>query len=270
VLVTLQGDDIFLNALPEGDRNKCVELIRANCADAAGFICTSTYYADFMAGYLGLPREKMHVVYPGLNLAGHGGSRPARTAHPLTIGYFARICYEKGFHNIVDAFIQLRRTPGAPHAKLKASGWLGENHRSYFEEQVKKLCAAGFAADFEHIECPTHQDKVQFLRSIDVLSVPTTYHEPKGLYILEALANGVPVVQPRHGSFPELIEATAGGLLVKPNDTQALAAELQRMLEDHELRDRCGRTGEAAVRERFTAELMAKETAALLERFVGK
>jgi glycosyltransferase involved in cell wall biosynthesis len=269
ILVTLQGDDIFLDALPESDRKKCFELIRANCAHAAGFICTSLYYADFMASYLGLPREKMHVVYPGLNLTGHGGSRAARTVLPLTIGYFARICKDKGFHNIVDAFIQLRRTPGAPVAKLKASGWLGENHRPFFEEQVKKLSAAGLVSDFEHVECPTHEDKVQFLRSIDVFSVPSKYHEPKGLYILEALANGVPVVQPRHGSFPELIDATAGGVLVKPNDTQALAAGLRMMLEDHELRDRCGRAGEAAVRKRFTAEIMAKETAALLERIVG-
>ncbi len=267
VLVTLQGDDIFLEALPAADRQACFELIRANCADAAGFICTSRYYADFMAGYLGLPREKMHVIYPGLNLAGHSGPRPVRTEEPLTIGYFARICPEKGFHNIVDAFIHLRRLPDAPAAKLKASGWLGENHQAFFDEQVKKLSAAGLAGDFEHVECPTHTDKVRFLQSIDVLSVPTTYHEPKGLYILEAWANGVPVVQPGHGSFPELIVATGGGVVVQPNDPAALATTLRRMLEDHELRNRCGRAGEAAVRERFTAEAMAKETISLLERY---
>jgi glycosyltransferase involved in cell wall biosynthesis len=266
VLVTLQGDDIFLDALPEADRRECAELIRTNCADAAGFICTSRSYADSMASYLGLPREKMHVVYPGINLAGHG-ARPPRPEHPLTLGYFARICPEKGFHNLVDAFIHLRRTSGVPAVKLKASGWLGENQRAFFAEQVKKLSASGLAADFEHAESPGHNDKVRFLQSIDVLSVPTTYREPKGLYILEAWANAVPVVQPRHGAFPELIESTGGGLLVEPNDPAALAAGLRRMLEDRELRDRCGRAGEVAVRERFTAQVMAKETAAVLERY---
>jgi glycosyltransferase involved in cell wall biosynthesis len=291
VYVTLQGDDIFLEALPEANRRACFNLIRANCTDVAGFICTSRYYAEFMASYLGLPREKMHVILPGINLAGHGRPDPpspfsakeggetvaplplgeglGRSLHfsrPLTVGYFARICPEKGFHHIVDAFIQLRKTPGTPPVKLKASGWLGENNRAFYEEQVKKIAAAGLTDHFEHRECLTHDDKVKFLRSIDVFSVPTTYHEPKGLYLLEAWANGVPVVQPRHGSFPELVEATGGGLLVDPDNPAALAAGLRQMLEDHELRDRCGRAGEAAVRERFTAEAMAKETAALLAR----
>jgi glycosyltransferase involved in cell wall biosynthesis len=268
VFVTLQGDDIFLDALPETDRQRSIELIRANCASVAGFICTSRYYADYMAGYLGLPREKMHVVYPGINLAGHGGARQARTETPLTIGYFARVCPEKGFHNLVDAFIHLRQAPGAPAAKLKASGWLGANNRAFFDEKVAQLVAAGLGADFEHVDSPTHADKVRFLQSIDVFSVPTVYREPKGLYVLEAWANGVPVVQPRHGSFPELIEMTNGGLLVDHDDPAALAVGLRRMLEDHDLRDRAGRAGEAAVRERFTAETMAKETTAVLERHV--
>jgi glycosyltransferase involved in cell wall biosynthesis len=269
VCVTLQGDDIFLDALPQVDRQRCFELIRENCKSIAGFICTSRYYSNYMAGYLGVPNEKIHVVYPGLNLAGHGGARSVRTEHPLTIGYFARICPEKGFQNLIDAFISLRQMTGAPRAKFKASGWLGENHRSFFENQVEKLVAAGLAGDFEHRECPTHAEKVSFLQSVDILSVPTTYHEPKGLYILEAWANGIPVVQPRHGSFPELIEATSGGVLVEPNNPKVLAEALHNMLVDHELRDRAGRAGETAVRERFTANVMAGESIAILERFIG-
>jgi glycosyltransferase involved in cell wall biosynthesis len=268
VLVTLQGDDIFLDALPESYRRQCVELIRKNSTAVDGFICTSRYYADYMSGYLGLPREKMHVVYPGINLHGHGGPRPLSTTHPLVIGYFARICPEKGFHNVVDAFIELRKTTGAPPCRLRASGWLGENHRPFFEQQVAKLKTAGLADDFQHVESPTHADKVRFLRSIDLLAVPTTYREPKGLYVLEAWANGVPVVKPRHGAFPELIEATGGGLLVPPDDPAALAAGVRQMLEDHELRDRAGRAGEAAVRERFTADVMARESVAVLEQYV--
>ena len=134
VFVTLQGDDIFLDALPAADRERSIELIRQNCANVAGYISTSRYYADHMSSYLGLPRERMHVVYPGINLTGHGGARTVRTEGPLTIGYFARICPEKGFHHLVDAFIRLRRLPGAPAARLRASGWLGENARPFFDE----------------------------------------------------------------------------------------------------------------------------------------
>lgn len=268
VLVTLQGDDIFLNALPEADRTACVELIRRNDRWVDAYICTSRFYADFMAEFLGLPRDKMHVVYPGLNLDGHRGPRAAKTEPPYAIGYFARVCPEKGFQNVVEAFIQLRKASGAPPCRLRASGWLGENDRPFFEQQLAKLKAAGLADEFEYVESPGHADKVRFLQSVDVLAVPTAYKEPKGLYVLEAWANGVPVVKPRHGAFPELIEATGGGLLVPPDDPIALASGLRQVLEDHEFRDRAGRAGEAAVRERFNADVMARETVAVLERYV--
>lgn len=270
VVVTLQGDDIFLDALPAADRRRCIELIQENCARVSGFICTSRYYADYMAGYLGLPREKMQVIYPGLNLAGHSGPRPVRTEHPLAIGYFARICPEKGFDHLIHAYLALRQNPGLPRARLKVGGWLGENHRPFYEAHVKKLIAAGFGDDFEHIDCPSHDDKVRFLQSVDVLCVPTAYHEPKGLYVLEAWANGIPVVQPRHGSFPELIELTGGGDLVDhaPEKPEVLARALHEMLMNHDRRDRAGRAGAAAVIERFTAEAMAGETAAYLRQLV--
>jgi glycosyltransferase involved in cell wall biosynthesis len=267
VLGTLQGDDIFLEALPAADRARSIEQIRLNCESIDGYLVTSRYYADFMAGYLGLPRSRMHVVYPGLNLMGHGGPREFRDRPPYTVGYFARICPEKGFHHIVDAFRVLRQTAGAPECRLKVSGWLGENYRPYFEEQMQKLRDAGLGGAVEYVESPTHTEKVRFFQSVDVLSVPTTYREPKGLYLLEALANGVPVVQPRHGTFPELIEATSGGLLVEPDDPVALAAGLRRLLDDPVLRRRLGEDGQKAVFARFTAETMARETAAVLGQY---
>lgn len=269
VFVTLQGDDIFLDELPEVERQKCFDLIRANSQSVDAFISTSAYYAEYMASYLGLPRENIHVVHPGINLDGHGGPANAPGERPLTVGYFARICPEKGFHRVVEAFIKLRQMPGAPAAKLKASGWLGENNRPYYEEQVKRLSVAGLSADFEHVECPTHDDKVRFMRSIDVLCVPTVYREPKGLYVLEAWANGVPVVLPAHGAFTELVESTGGGILVAPDSTDELAEGLRMILTDHTFRERASLAGESAVRDRFTADVMARETIALLARVAG-
>jgi glycosyltransferase involved in cell wall biosynthesis len=260
VLGTLQGDDIYLESLPEPYRGQCLELIRAHCTEMDGFIATSTYYADFMADYLAIPRERIHVVHPGLNLAGHGGPRPARNVPPYHIGYFARICPEKGLHQLALAFRILRQTPGTPPCRLRVSGWLGESNKSYFEEIRKNLQQAGLANDFVHIEAPDHASKVRFLQDLDVLSVPTTYREPKGLYVLEALANGVPVVQPRHGSFPELVRGTDGGLLVNPDDPEDLARGLHRVLADTALREEMGRKGKEAVHQHFHAARMARET----------
>jgi len=143
VIGTLQGDDIFLEALPEKYRGPAIDLIRENCQGCAGFIATSTYYADFMAGYLGLPRDKIHVILPGINLKDFAEAKQSEGVP--TIGYFARICREKGLHNLVEAFRILRSAPGAPRCRLKISGWLGEHNRPYFHEQMDKLKASGLA-----------------------------------------------------------------------------------------------------------------------------
>ncbi|HEY8506265.1 MAG TPA: glycosyltransferase family 4 protein, partial [Gemmataceae bacterium] len=198
------------------------------------------------------------------NLTGHGVPREPRAEPPYTIGYFARICPEKGLHHLAEAFRILRQTPGAPPCRLRISGWLGDNNRPYLNEQIRRLKDAGLGDDVEHVPPPDHDGKVRFLAGLDVLSVPTTYREPKGLYVLEALANGVPVVQPRHGSFPELIEATGGGLLVEPENPEDLARGLHRLLTDTALRHELGRKGKEAVFRHFHAGRMAEETAEVL------
>jgi len=109
---------------------------------------------------------------------------------------------------------------------------------------------------------------VDFLRGVDVLSVPTTYREPKGLYVLEALANAVPVVQPRHGSFPELLEHTGGGMLVNPDDPVDLARGLRELLENPQQRQELGRKGQQVVRDRFHADRMAQDTLDVYHRYV--
>ncbi len=268
VLGTLQGDDIFLDALPEPQRGRALALIRDHCREMDGFVATSADYADYMSGYFAIPRERIHVVYPGLDLRGHGGPRPERDS-PFTVGYFARVCPEKGLHVLAEAFALMQSEPGAPPARLRVSGWLGENNRPYLDEIRRQLAAAGLADRFEYVESPDHASKVRFLQGLDVLSVPTTYREPKGLYVLEALANGVPVVQPRHGSFPELLEATGGGLLVNPGDARDVATALRRLADDAAHRTELGRKGKEAVHRRFHAAAMAEATVTVYRKYVA-
>lgn len=267
VLATLQGDDVFLDALHADDKARCIGLIRDNCSNADGLIATSVWYADHMSGYLGIERSRIEVIPPGIHLDGYGGPPIRRGDGRPVIGFFARIAPEKGLHNLVDAFIELRKR--TPEPVLRASGWLGELNRTYLQAQRSRLAAAGLADDFEYVDSPSLGSKSDFLRSLDVLCVPTIYREPKGLYVLEAWANGVPVVLPAHGCFPELVRATGGGRLVEPNDSAALAGALHEMISDRAAAAELGRAGQAAVRERFTAEAMARATANHLERFLG-
>jgi len=263
VLCVLQGDDIFLNSLPESDHPKVMEALRNRVRDFDRFITHSRYYAEFMAS-LFFPdvqeresiAKRFHVLPLGIDLRGHDGT-PRAANDPFTIGYFARLCPEKGLHHLVDAFSRLHLRQ--PRTRLCIGGYLGERDQRFVEHVRAQAARLGPAVQF--VGSPaTHFEKVQFLKSLDVLSVPTVYHEPKGLSILEALANGVPVVQPAHGSFPELLEATQGGLLFAPGNLDELATQWERLLKQPDERLRLGTLGQQNVRDKFSAAVLADQT----------
>jgi glycosyltransferase involved in cell wall biosynthesis len=258
LVVTLQGDDIFLDDLPEPHRSRAIGEIRKLVPLIDGFIVHSQYYADYMSDYLGIPRDKFRLSHLGID-PGDWREPPATDANrPPTIGYLARLAKEKGLHVLVDAFLELRRRHGTENAVLRIAGWLGEHNRAYAQEQFARLESAGLGEAYEYVGEVDRAGKIAFLRSIDVLSVPTTYREPKGLFVLEALAAGVPVVQPEHGAFPELIAATGGGRLFRPGDATMLADELHRLLTDHESRRQLGEQGREQVLSKFSSEDSAR------------
>lgn len=251
-IVTLQGDDIFLESLPEPHKSRALEEIARLVPQVDGFVVNSRYYADYMSQYMSIPRDMFRIVPLGIDTAGfeyHGPPAP----RPPTIGYLARLAPEKGLHQLVDAFLLLREAGEIPDARLRIAGWLGESNRAYAEEQFDRLHKAGLDDAFEYVGSVDRAGKLAFLREIDVLSVPTVYHEPKGLFVLEALAAGVPVVQPEHGAFPELLAETGGGRLVRPGDAEHLAAALSDLLADADGRAKLGAKGREAVHARFNA-----------------
>ncbi len=256
ILATLQGDDIFLDGLTEPYRTQAFQEIHKLIDSIDGFIVNSHYYADYMSEYFGIAREKIHVLPLGIDTTEFAQAAPAPSlANPPTVGYLARLVHEKGLHVLVEAFIELRRRPQMEQARLHIAGWVGDDPEGYAEEQFQKLHDAGLADAFEYRDLfERHQDKVDFLRELDVLSTPTTYREPKGLFVLEALAAGVPVVQPDHGAFPELLADTGGGRLVRPNDPAHLADVLHELLLDHEARKKLAEHGRRAVLESRNVE----------------
>ena len=223
------------------------------------YVAVSAYYAAFMTTYLGLPADRVHTVPLGITLEGHA-PRERRPDGPFTIGYFARVAPEKGLHLLADAYVKLRREHGLTDVRLLAAGYLAPEHAGYLAKIEADLAAAGLRSEFEYRGTLDRDRKIAFLRELDVISVPSPYAEPKGLYLLEALANGVPAVQPRHGAFPDLIEATGGGLLFTPNDTDDLALKLLVLARDREQADRLGRAGAEGVRRSFGVDRMAEAT----------
>lgn len=256
ILCTLQGEDLFLDNLQEPYRSESLKLIRDQIEYVDAFLAVSQYYADFMAGYLGIPREKIRVVPLGINPQGFD-LRESKRSGPFTVGFFARIAHEKGLHVLADAYRIMRESGELPEARLEAGGYIAADAKPYLDGIQKRLREAGLEREFHYRGVLDRADKIAFLRKLDVMSVPATYDEPKGVSLLEAMACGVPLVQPRRGSFTEIVENTGGGLLVQPDDPRSLAEGILKIAKDERLAEELSANGFRGVREQYTAVNMA-------------
>jgi glycosyltransferase involved in cell wall biosynthesis len=268
VCCTLQGEDLFLDGLDEPYRQQSLDLIRESSQHVDAFLPVSQYYADYMPGYLELPASKMRLAPLGINLDGFE-PRPRERTGPYTIGYLARVAPEKGLHVLCDAYRRLRARPGVGDSRLVVTGFLADEHRGYLDGLTRQMQEWGLADHFEYRGEVDRAGKIDFLHTLDVLSVPATYHEPKGMFLMEAMAAGVPVVQPRHGAFPEIIDKTGGGLLVDSGSADALADGLLELWRDPALRDALAVAGAAGVREHYTVDRMADAVEAVYREVIA-
>ncbi|MGA9771586.1 MAG: glycosyltransferase family 4 protein [Blastocatellia bacterium] len=256
VCCTLQGEDLFLAGLDSSYRNRALELIRANVEHIDAFIAVSGFYASFMSEYLGIPENKIHTVPLGINLEGYE-IRPRARSDVFTVGYFARVAPEKGLHVLCEAYKNLRERASSPKARLEVAGYLAPEHKPYLSDIERKMKEWGYGDEFHYRGVLDKREKIEFLQTLDVFSIPATYDEPKGISVLEAMASGVPVVQPRRGTFPEVIEKTRGGILVEPDKAGSLADGLLQIWQDPSLAEELGRNGYENVRAFYSAPRMA-------------
>jgi len=267
VICSLSGEDIFLEKLTPPHYEQARQLLRQRAAEVHAFTALNHYYADYMTDYLSVERQRIHVIPHGLQLEGHAQSpqNPQGPASdlPIRIGYLARICEDKGLHLLVEACERLIEHHGLPQIELHAAGYLGSGDRGYLRQLQECADQGLLTGKFHYHGELDRMGKIDFLQSLDLFSTPTVYRESKGLPLLEAMANGVPVVVPEHGTFPELIADTGGGLLCQPHDSVDLAAKLAELLHDRNRARQLGQTGQQAIRQRYHAPMMAERTRSL-------
>jgi glycosyltransferase involved in cell wall biosynthesis len=259
VVCTLQGEDLFLEGLPEPHRSTAIDLIKSKVEAVDAFFAVSHYYAEFMARALDIPEKKIHVVPLGINLDGYETGDRSRS-DVFKIGYFARVAPEKGLHVLCDAYKRLRERGEISKASLEVAGYLAPEHRAYLNGIEQQMKDWGLGDEFHYLGVVDRKQKIDFLKSLDVLSVPATYDEPKGIFLLEAMACGVPVVQPRRGAFTEIIEKSLGGVLVEPDDPERLADALFHIFENPHAAEEMGLTGAERVRQFYNVGQMAERT----------
>ncbi len=295
VIATLSGEDSFLEKLPPPFYAQARSELRTRAVDLSGLVALCGYYADFMSEYLAVPREKIDVIRPGLNLEGYGGesgpwavgrgqnegnglnfvgwAEPRRVPpnnRPKTIGFLSRVCADKGLHLLIESLHAMRETGNLPPYRLRVAGYLDRPDRAYLDELQKRLAAWGMADRYEYVGELDRPGKIAFLQSLDVLCLPSLIRESKGLPVLEAWACGVPAVLPDQGAFTEMIADTSGGLLYDPQHPEALSEALGRMLRDDAFAWECGRLAQRAVHSRYTSQRESHEMLALYERLSHK
>ncbi len=265
ICCTLQGEALFLEQLTEPYRTRALERIRTQVRHVDRFVAVSEFEARYMREYLAIPDDRMAVVPLGVRTRDFedaegpedAKAQSAKDGRAFTIGFLGRIAPEKGLHLLADAFVRLRRKTGRSQMRLEAAGYLAAAHKPYLADVQRILERAGLQGDFVYHGTVDRTGKTRFLRGIDIMSMPATYDEPKGFTLLEAMASGVPVVEPRRGALTEIVERAGGGLLVAPDDPDQLADGLCRLWTDRSLREELGRRGRDGVRQHYTIERSA-------------
>ncbi len=273
VLGFLQGEDTFIDGLGEPWSARVWALLAERMRDADLWIAPSRYFADRMAKRLGWSAEecarRVRVIPNGVSLEGYEtpNSKLQTPNSKPTIGYLARFVPGKGIGLLVDAFILLKKRGRFPDLKLRCAGSMTDGDARYVETLQARLADAGVAGEVEWLPNVSREEKITFLESLTVFSVPATYSEAFGQYVIEALAAGVPVVLPRASAFPEIVEATGGGWLFDLGSDEARSAEhlaeaLETALADPAAARAAGERGREAVRREYTMTRLAERLVA--------
>ena len=266
VVCSLQGEDSFLDGLSPDFREQAWKTTAERALDVDLFIAPSRYFADRMSRRLNLPKEKVRVIHNGINLEGF---KNERVEPPVpTLGFFARMCPEKGLHHLVDAFIELKKR-GHTTLRLKIGGSCGPADEPFVQEQKEKLAKANILGDVRFHPNVSREEKIAFLQSLTVFSVPALYGEAFGLYLVEAIAAGVPVVQPDHAAFRELVEVLGGGIITAPS-AKDLAAGIESLLANPSPTKQLADAGRKKVHEQFNAQRMAEHFAGACQHVIDQ
>ena len=276
VVVTFSGEDLFLSRLPAAERERALGLMREAAETAHHFVGVTEHHARGMADTLGIADHRVSFVRLGVDSAGFPVEpKPAPEAttdgdpEPVTIGFFSRIAPEKGLDRLARAALELAGQPGVPPLRLRAAGWMNRPGRSYLDE-VRRLCAADEARiSFEYLGEPDRAAKIRFLREADVVAIPATFPEPKGIPAIEAMMAGTPVVVPQQGAYPALLDRAEGGVLAKSSEPGDFAAALAQLVLHPERRASVGERGFRRVREEHSLDRMAEDAEAAFARAIA-
>ena len=264
VVCTLQDEDVWVDVMSEATREFTWKLMQEKAKEVDLFISVSRYFTDYMRAQLALPEEQVATLHLGVDPADYT-YKPASEKQP-SVGFLSRLCAENGLDILVNAFILLKQMPGNKSVRLYLTGGQTADDTHFIAEQRKKWTKAGLAESVELLEKFDSDDRQAFFDKVSVLSVPVKKGEAFGIYLTEAMAAGIPIVQPALGAFPEIVEVSQGGVIYSPNTPEALAEALNALLNDSETLERLGKNARNSVESTFNLQVLASKMAGLYEQ----
>jgi len=256
VVCSLQDEHEWVDLMDEHYQREVWDLMAEKATDVDLFITTSQFYSNQSQRHLKLSEEKIRVVYGGVELDGYESS--PLPFDPPVIGYLCRMSEYFGLGILVDAFLSLKDDPRFSDLKLHLTGGYTGEDKPFVNSMLKKIDEHGVTDDVKVFSDFSKKSRIQFLKSLTLLSVPVPTGESFGAYQIEALAANVPIVQPNVGCYPEVIDATQGGILYEPNTSEHLAEAIASLLVDQEKIRQLGNQGKDVVLTRFSMEQMVK------------
>ncbi len=266
VLCSLQDEDVWIDPMKPQFQDKIWKLMHERSKDVDVLISVSNYFAGVMKQRMNLPDDKVKTIHLGVDVDDY--KFISTKEKPRNVGYISRMCHKDGFDIVVDAFIQLKKKPGFEDVKLIATGGSTGDDAKFNKEQKRKLKENNLLDSFEIL--PDFEDEAvhEFFKKVSMVSVPVRIGEAFGMYLIESMASGVPVVQPALGAFPEIIEISGGGVTYMPNAPEKLSETWAELLKDPEKLEQLSLAGYEGTRKSFNIYNHTEEIIGLYESLI--
>ncbi len=230
VVCSLQDEDVWVDIMTDTNRKKVWDLMSDNSEHVDHFISVSHYFRNVALDRMTITPEKISTIHIGVDPKDYQYVNSVKKNR--SIGFISRMSHENGMDILVDAFMILKSQPGYDDVQLILTGGQTGADNKFLKDIRDKIRRSGFDSSVEfhkEFEGPGRKD---FFAKTSLISVPVRNGEAFGIYIAEALASGIPVLQPALGAFPEILEMAGGGIIYGQNRPELLSSALKSLLDD--------------------------------------